>query len=154
MKGYKRDGVAFGKYTLWEIILFFQVHIRKRVGGSYRLTWEYSEHDLISWNSEKLKTRSPLLCKGSGLFYRPAHCGDSLSQRKSQRGHQGNKAKAAGLKSLDWRQEAALCAQGHISALPLPHSEVAPKAQGEDSSWLPCTPWAQGTRANRKAGTS
>lgn len=38
VKGYKRDGVAFGKYTLWEILLFFQVHIRKRVGGSYRLT--------------------------------------------------------------------------------------------------------------------
>lgn len=125
---------AFGKYTLWEIILFFQVHIRKRVGGSYRLTWEYSEHDLISWNREKLKTRSPLLCKGSGLFYRPAHCRDSLSQRKSQRGHQGNKAKAAGLMSLDWTQGTVLCAQGHISALPLPHSEVAPEAQGEDSS--------------------
>lgn len=40
MKGYKRMELlsAFGKYTLWEIILFFQVHIRKRVGGSYRLT--------------------------------------------------------------------------------------------------------------------
>lgn len=144
---------AFSKYTLWEIILFFQVHIRKRVGGSYRLTWEYSEHDLISWNREKLKTRSPLLCKGSGLIYRPAHCRDSLSQRKSQRGHQGNKAKAAGLMSLDWTQGTALCAQGHISALPLPHSEVAPKPKVRTAvSAVQLA--ALGTPANRKAGTS
>lgn len=35
---YKKDGIAFGKFTLWEIILFLQAHIIKSVQGSYRLT--------------------------------------------------------------------------------------------------------------------
>lgn len=103
----KRDAVAFSRFTLWEIRLFLQAHIMRNSRNSYRLTWEYSEHDLISWNRKELKHE--VLSFAKGLFYRSAHCGDSSSQRKSQRGHQGKKVTLAGLKSLKWAQEMGLC---------------------------------------------